>query len=715
SCLVCPSPSLSAPGVSLVIVHTYHEDKTNQILKINHTMQRILAHLESGNHVPTQPVRMVPAASSMPPPAEPTVSVPPRSSPQLAPPDKFSGQSGDCRTFIFQCDLHFKLFPVIYETEYTKLAFIISHLTGRAAEWATSEWDRGSTACQSAEAFFVALRRVFDHVAPTREAVRRLENLRQGDLSVGEYSIRFRSAADNTDWNDAALKDAFCRGLSGVLKDQLAPLEEPPDLDSLITMATRLDIRNRERDQERRYEDGGSSFQSALPYPSTSAQRPYVPSAPPAGEEEPMQLGRTHISPTERQRRRQEGRCFYCGQQGHLRAACRVRKPRSSPELHDLTSIHPLPSSPRRTLTPVMFIVHNSRIELGAFIDSGADENLMDEALVKSLNLKMCELPSKVTAQGITGVELFQVSHHTEPLLMNIDDHSELVGFQIVNSLAHPIVLGLPWLKRHRPSIDWVTGRIEAWGKDCKVNCVSNTHNVASASFPKHPMNMQNQGNSEVSDLSNVPSHYHHLREVFSKTRASSLPPHRDYDCPIDLLPGAPIPKGRMYSLSQTETKAMEDYIDQSLKSGIIRPSSSPAGAVFFFVAKKDGTLRPCIDYSPLNEITVKNCHPLPLMANAYHLVRIREGDEWKTGFNTPSGHFEYLVMPFGLANAPAVQARWSLFFNRFNFTLSYRPGSKNGKPDALSRLYEPVPRAKDPEPILPPSHVVGAVSWPIE
>ena len=88
---------------------------------------------------------------------------------------------------------------------------------------------------------------------------------------------------------------------------------------------------------------------------------------------------------------------------------------------------------------------------------------------------------------------------------------------------------------------------------------------------------------------------------------------------------------------------------------------------------KKDNTLRPCIDYRGLNDITVKNRYPLPLLAsafellhgatvftkldlrNAYHLVRIREGDEWKTGFNTPRGHYEYLVMPFGLTNAPAV------------------------------------------------------------
>uniref|UniRef100_A0A8C6MDH0 Gypsy retrotransposon integrase-like protein 1 n=1 Tax=Nothobranchius furzeri TaxID=105023 RepID=A0A8C6MDH0_NOTFU len=120
----------------------------------------------------------------------------------------------------------------------------------------------------------------------------------------------------------------------------------------------------------------------------------------------------------------------------------------------------------------------------------------------------------------------------------------------------------------------------------------------------------------------------------------------------------------------------MRSYITEALANGIIRPSTSPLGAGFFFVAKKDGSLRPCIDYRGLNQITVKNKYPLPLLSstfepvqdatiftrldlrNAYHLVRIRQGDEWKTAFKTPLGHFEYLVMPFGLTNAPAVFQR---------------------------------------------------------
>ncbi|XP_073448026.1 uncharacterized protein [Aquarana catesbeiana] len=120
------------------------------------------------------------------------------------------------------------------------------------------------------------------------------------------------------------------------------------------------------------------------------------------------------------------------------------------------------------------------------------------------------------------------------------------------------------------------------------------------------------------------------------------------------------------------ELVTLKKYIDENLERGFIRPSTSPAGAGIFFVEKKDHSLRPCIDYRELNKVTIKNRYPLPLMPElfqrlgsakiftkldlrgAYNLIRIREGDEWKTAFRTRFGHFEYLVMPFGLCNAPA-------------------------------------------------------------
>lgn len=205
-------------------------------------------------------------------------------------------------------------------------------------------------------------------------------------------------------------------------------------------------------------------------------------------------------------------------------------------------------------------------------------------------------------------------------------------------------------------------------------------HLSATLSTPFQPAHLETsdplvpRAGNDKPDLSCVPRDYWDLGQVFSKQRASKLPPHRAYDCAtINLLSGTTPPRGGLYSLSGPETAAMNSYIKEALAADSIWPSTSPAGAGFVFVGKKDGGLCPCIDYRGLNNITIKNCYPLPLMSsaferlqgatvfskldlrNAYNLVRIRQGDEWKTASNTPNGHYEYRVMPFGLSNAPAV------------------------------------------------------------
>lgn len=140
----------------------------------------------------------------------------------------------------------------------------------------------------------------------------------------------------------------------------------------------------------------------------------------------------------------------------------------------------------------------------------------------------------------------------------------------------------------------------------------------------------------------------------------------------IELEDGKTPPFGPLYALSELELKALSEWIEDNLSKGFIRASRSPAGAPILFVKKKDGSLRLCVDYRGLNKVSIKNRYPLPLipealdrlkhakvftkldLRGAYNLVRIKEGDEWKTAFRTRYGHFECLVMPFGLTNAPA-------------------------------------------------------------
>jgi len=150
------------------------------------------------------------------------------------------------------------------------------------------------------------------------------------------------------------------------------------------------------------------------------------------------------------------------------------------------------------------------------------------------------------------------------------------------------------------------------------------------------------------------------------------LPPYRPYDHLIPLVDGKTPPYGPMHGMSRMELEALKKYRQENLTKSFICHSSSPAGAPVLFVTKADGSLRLCVDYRGLNEITVKNRYPLPLiqetlarlskakwftkldLRRAYNLVRIAEGEEWKTAFRTRYGHFEYNDMPFGLTNAPA-------------------------------------------------------------
>jgi len=169
-----------------------------------------------------------------------------------------------------------------------------------------------------------------------------------------------------------------------------------------------------------------------------------------------------------------------------------------------------------------------------------------------------------------------------------------------------------------------------------------------------------------------VPKEYHEFLPLFSEAVAKALPPHQPCDHKIPLREGFTSPFGPLYSLSITELQALKEWLEENLSKGFIRASSSLATSLILFAKKGDGSLRLCVVYHGLNEGTIKNRYPLQLLQEtlmplskakyfttldirgANNLVRMAEGEEWKTAFRTWYGLFESLVMPFGLTNAPA-------------------------------------------------------------
>jgi len=181
-------------------------------------------------------------------------------------------------------------------------------------------------------------------------------------------------------------------------------------------------------------------------------------------------------------------------------------------------------------------------------------------------------------------------------------------------------------------------------------------------------------------DSRGVPLKYKAYQDVFNtKTDPTpTLAPHRPYDLAIEFVRDAegkdpPLPTpGKIYPLSPPEEVVLSEFLSKSLSRNWISPSTSPLASPCFFVRKPNGGFRLCVDYRRVNWITKKNRYPLPLtqdlldklgksrlythldLPDAYHLVRIKKGDEWKTAFRCKFGQFEFNVIPFGLSNAPA-------------------------------------------------------------
>uniref|UniRef100_A0A8C2DWM8 ribonuclease H n=1 Tax=Cyprinus carpio TaxID=7962 RepID=A0A8C2DWM8_CYPCA len=456
--------------------------------------------------------------------------------------------------------------------------------------------------------------------------------------TAAEYTLAFRTLAAQTGWDDEPLWLFYRKGLNHDLQSELACREEGKTLDQFMDLAIRLDYLIRSQ-RTRRYSPAQPADQK-LPEP------------------EPMQIGATQLSSMEREKHTRPPLCLYCGQAGHLRVSCPIRPSRQN-SIVVSASLHSFG-------VPMVINTEGRRLETNAMIDSGAAGNFIDISFAETHDIPLLSCESRVAVAALDGRPLG--SGRIKCIMPNIHFqngalHTETIRLFAIESPRNPIILGLPWLEKHNPRISWSTQEIVRWSQSCQDHCLPT----------RQPSTHPQEEELKPYDMSGLPPEYQDLVEAFSKTKASKLPPHRPVDCAIDLIPGSTPPKSRIFLLFQPESAAMKKYIEEELAKGFIVPSKSPASAGFFFVKKKDGGLRSCIDYRALNEISVKFRYPLPLvpsaleqlgnaryfikldLCSAYNLIRICKGEEWKTAFSTTSGHYEYRVMPFGLANSPSV------------------------------------------------------------
>jgi RNase H-like domain found in reverse transcriptase/Reverse transcriptase (RNA-dependent DNA polymerase)/Integrase zinc binding domain/Chromo (CHRromatin Organisation MOdifier) domain len=350
--------------------------------------------------------------------------------------------------------------------------------------------------------------------------------------------------------------------------------------------------------------------------------------------------------------------------------------------------------------------------EANALLDSGCEGSCIDIKYVRRLGLNTTKLARPIPVLNADGqpnsdgpiTELISLE-------VRIGSHKERVDFGVTNLGKGEIFLGHDWLNLHNPSIDWREGIVEF--NRCPFSCLSHVNSrYTDFDFeddeddeeevpilppleegerlfmvdPTPAVNIRASTNKamELAIKANekkpkkpwnelVPEYLHEYEEVFTKHDFEELPPSRPWDHAIELLPGAEQRLDcKIYPLSDDEQEQLDKFIEEHLRTGRIRPSKSPMASPFFFSKKKDGALRPIQDYRRLNDITVKNRYPLPLITElidtlqnakyftkldvrwGYNNVRIKEGDEFKAAFRTNRGLFEPLVMFFGLTNSPA-------------------------------------------------------------
>jgi RNase H-like domain found in reverse transcriptase/Reverse transcriptase (RNA-dependent DNA polymerase)/Integrase zinc binding domain len=337
----------------------------------------------------------------------------------------------------------------------------------------------------------------------------------------------------------------------------------------------------------------------------------------------------------------------------------------------------------------------NESIETQPLVNSGAGGIFMDQNYARKHRFNLTKLEYPITAWNVDRTENKQraIRYYTD-LDIQVNSKTNMERFFITGLGNQKIILGLPWLQEHNPEINWKEGTLqwrtttmeEVLDEEEHLNRPVNTLDKVLLEY----LGMENElwinlkenlatklaseANQKKPDLTPeqlVPREYHDYLDIFDEDKANRFPDTRPWDHKIKMKSRFEPKSFKTYNLTPEEQVELDKLLKENLDKGYIKLSQSPMASPFFFVKKKDRKLRPCQDYRYLNDWTVKNAYPLPLISEimdkikgakfftkfnvrwGYNNVRIKAEDQWKAAFKTNRGLFKPMVMFFEMCNSP--------------------------------------------------------------